>query len=132
MYDTGYRGVCGMDFMINNVSEIYLVEINPRKMGSAVCDSVMLELKYDISLPVLEYAAVMYNKLPLLLCDRDISDYKWSMEMFDCEDWSGPIDRPGDEIGPLRNKQDFTINYYDKYYDDTKIFCIKGGRDVDE
>lgn len=48
---TGYRGICGIDFILQN-KNIYLIEINPRYLGSSFMVDIAL---LDNELPTLAY-----------------------------------------------------------------------------
>ena len=66
----GYKGLCGIDFIVNDDS-VLLAEINPRKTGTAVAVSKML----SYSLSVLEYLAVTNEEKPSVKQDT----FEWEI-----------------------------------------------------
>jgi len=52
-----YVGLCHIDFMIAN-GIVYFTEINPRKAGTTMCMSYMMENCFNYSIPIIEYYAV--------------------------------------------------------------------------
>jgi predicted ATP-grasp superfamily ATP-dependent carboligase len=106
----GYRGMVGVDYMIKD-DDVIFCEINPRKMGTTVPLSMVMEFENQITIPALEYEAIVNGKLP------DVVQYKshkmgWYVTMYD----QPPEykDKPGDE-----RKVFYTpgkVNFFDDYY----------------
>ncbi len=124
---TKYLGVVGIDLMISEDDEIYLVEINPRKMGSSVLDSIFLEFTYGLSLPVFEYKSLNDENCPTFL-NSCAHPMRWKMSML--RDLSYPETcSPGDERKIIREETNFALNYVDFYRsDDKRTFLIEGSR----
>lgn len=59
-----YIGLCGIDYMVCENGDVYLCELNPRKMGTTPFVSMQMELDGDIPLSCLEYYACILDVLP--------------------------------------------------------------------
>ena len=73
-------GIIGLDLMITDDNKIYLAEINPHKMGSSVCVSMLSELQWSIPISVLEYYAcsgLSINDIKLKVNAEN--NIKWSL-----------------------------------------------------
>lgn len=108
----GYRGMVGVDYMIKHDNVIFC-EINPRKMGTTVPLSMTMEFENQITIPALEYEAIINGKLP------DVVQYNshnmgWYVTMY--RDAPEYTDKAGDERkvfftpGTVKFKDD---NYYE-------------------
>ncbi len=106
----GYRGMVGIDYMIKG-NDVIFCEINPRKMGTTVPLSMVMEFENHTTIPALEYEAVVNRKLPEVI-QYDSHNVGWYLTM----DSQPPEykDKPGDE-----RKVFFTpgkVKYIDKEF----------------
>lgn len=109
---SGYLGVVGIDLMIDSNSNLYLVEINPRKMGSSLMDSLMFEMMYGYSLPVLEYMSLF--GIDIKNRDRKDVDAKWKVSM--SKNLSNDNTYlPGIEVDLFKKYDRYSIEYTDYY-----------------
>jgi predicted ATP-grasp superfamily ATP-dependent carboligase len=114
----GYVGLAGIDFMFKG-NDIYLCEVNPRKMGTTIGISAVMEYELGITLPVLEYLAFM--KIPFPILEQEgIYSMGWSIDM--TRHAPGYKNKPGDE------KRLFNKPGRVKYYDGEFYFDIKSWR----
>ncbi|MFP4109231.1 MAG: ATP-grasp domain-containing protein, partial [Desulfonatronovibrio sp.] len=79
---SGYRGIFGCDYIVNNKGEVFFVEVNARKQGTTMemcCTLENLLPEDSPSLMELEYFAVTENRLPSNKVEiKDaISDLNW-------------------------------------------------------
>lgn len=79
---SGYRGIFGCDYIVNDSGEIFFVEVNARKQGTTMemcCTLENLLPDESPSLMELEYYAVTQNRLPSNKVEiKDaISDLNW-------------------------------------------------------
>jgi len=77
----GYRGMFGCDFIVDESGQIYFVEVNARKQGTALESTFTLlhGLPGHPTLPEIEFCAVTRGKLPQGLTEMDStrSDISW-------------------------------------------------------
>ena len=89
----GYRGMIGIDYMVKG-NQVIFCELNPRKMGTTVGVSMVMELEYHTSIPIIEYEAIVNGRIPKMkkYCSYDMG---WYLNM----DQHPPEykDNPGDE-----------------------------------
>jgi hypothetical protein len=91
--EDGYRGMVGIDFMVKD-NQVIFCEINPRKMGTTVGLSMVMEFENHTTIPALEYEAIVNGKIPEIT-KYDSYDMGWYLNM----DQQPPEykDKPGDE-----------------------------------
>ena len=87
---SGYRGIFGCDYIVNQSGEIFFVEVNARKQGTTMemCCTLENLLPDDSpSLMELEYYAVTENRLPpnKVEIKEAISDLSWRTYNFKVE-----------------------------------------------
>lgn len=70
LYEQGYKGLFGLDFLINKAGNMVVVDLNPRHQGGYVCNQLMLE-RMGISMVRLELATYF---------DEDITISQKSLE----------------------------------------------------
>jgi hypothetical protein len=108
----GYRGMVGIDYMIKD-DDVIFCEINPRKMGTTVPLSMVMEFENHTTIPALEYEAIINEKLPEIKTYNSY-DMGWYVTMY--PEAPEYIDKAGDERkvfstpGKVRFKDD---NYYE-------------------
>lgn len=108
-YD-GYRGMVGIDYMIKG-DDVIFCEINPRKMGTTVPLSMTMDFENDLTIPALEYDAVIKGKLPEVV-DYRLSNKGWYLTM-DKVPREYP-NKPGDEKKVFLKEG--TVKYVDEYF----------------
>ncbi len=70
----GYRGIFGCDFIVDHDQNLFLVEVNARKLGTTTetcCALENLLPRGSPSLPELEYFAVTENRFPANVTELD-------------------------------------------------------------
>jgi hypothetical protein len=106
----GYKGMIGVDYMIKD-NQVIFCELNPRKMGTTVGVSMVMELEYHTSIPIIEYEAIINGKIPKMkkYCSYDMG---WYLNM----DQHPPEykEKPGDEKKVFYTPG--TVKYVDEYY----------------
>lgn len=70
----GYRGLFGIDFLIDRVGSIYATDLNPRRQGGYFCN-VMMSKKID--LVDLEVAVALREKLPKVMMKDFQCSFAW-------------------------------------------------------
>lgn len=76
MYDDGYRGAAGIDFMLDGY-KVHFCEVNGRKQYSTIGASKIMEAEYGISFAELEFMS-LFEKAPTM---EKIGEYEgsWSI-----------------------------------------------------
>jgi hypothetical protein len=69
----GYRGMFGCDFIVDESGQIYFVEVNARKQGTALESTLTMfhRLPEHPTLPEIEFCAITRGKLPQSLTEMD-------------------------------------------------------------
>jgi len=78
----GYRGIFGCDYIVDEMENIYFIEINARKQGTTMEFCCTLDIAFDVdipNLPEIEFYAVNYSEPPPNLMEMgDFSGISWS------------------------------------------------------
>ncbi len=103
----GYVGLVGIDFMFKG-DDLYFCEINPRKMGTTIGISMVMEHEIGITLPVFEYLAVTNQSFPILSAGG-MYNLEWKIDMHRVA--PEYQDKAGDEADLF--KEPGSVKYYD-------------------
>lgn len=102
----GYVGLCHIDFMIAD-DIVYFAEINPRKAGTTMCKSYMMENCFNYSIPMIEYHAIIEKRI--IDIKRIKKDIPWSVKFIPYTDT--PKDNPGDERELFKSNNKGTVEF---------------------
>ena len=72
----GYIGLCGLDFMVCDNNDVYLCEVNPRKMGTTPFVSMQMEIDDEMALSCLEYHVNILDELPKIVVNKPSIGWK--------------------------------------------------------
>lgn len=105
-----YVGICHIDFMIAD-GIVYFTEINPRKAGTTMCMSYMMENCFNYSIPIIEYFAV--KEKTIIDVKQIKKDIPWKVSLIPhIED---PSHKPGDERILFKSKRGKKVEYSEYY-----------------
>lgn len=71
----GFRGLFGLDFIIDLKGNVYTVDLNPRRQGGYLCNTLMSK---KINLIKLELKLALGEKLPLFTTDDFQPQFAWA------------------------------------------------------
>jgi len=110
--DAGYLGMCHLDFILDDY-KVYFCEINPRKAGTTMCVSYMMERLYDVSLPIIEYHVAQDN---VLIVPNKCSNklIKWDLKLIPYRE--RVTHSPGDERELFKSSPSVSTIRYNEFH----------------
>lgn len=108
----GFRGLFGLDFIVNSTGQVYTIDLNPRRQGGYLCNILMSK---KINIPELELRVVLGEEVPNFFEENFKTDFYWGHIKIKEKGKINEIFRKGNINNPFENiGSEFSCIFYPK------------------